>query len=46
MDFIERLFGFSPDGGSGLLELSLFAVPLIGLYLVLKARRMGTRRKP
>jgi hypothetical protein len=26
MQFIERLFGISPDSGSGLLELSLVAI--------------------
>lgn len=30
MDFIERLFGIAPDGGSGLTELLLFVV-LIGI---------------
>jgi hypothetical protein len=34
MDFIEQLFGISPDGGSGSLELMLFLVPLIGLLLL------------
>lgn len=29
MDFIERVFGFSPDGGSGATELMLFAVPVL-----------------
>ena len=27
MDFIERIFGFSPDGGSGAFELLLLAAP-------------------
>jgi hypothetical protein len=33
MDFIEKLFGLSPDGGNGVFELTLFAIPciLIGL---------------
>jgi hypothetical protein len=33
MDFIEKLFGLSPDGGSGALEVSLLAIPffLLGL---------------
>jgi len=26
MDFIERLFGVAPDGGSGLLEAAYFVV--------------------
>ena len=29
MDFIERLFGVSPDGGNGVLELSLFLIPCL-----------------
>jgi hypothetical protein len=29
MDFIEKIFGFSPDGGDGSLELLLFAVPVV-----------------
>lgn len=40
MDFIERLFGIAPDGGSGSLEFFLFAVPIAGLcYLVYRRRR-------
>jgi hypothetical protein len=30
MDFIEQLFGFSPDGGNGTLELSL----ILGAFFV------------
>jgi len=29
MDFIERIFGLSPDGGDGTFELSLIIVPLL-----------------
>jgi hypothetical protein len=32
MDFIERLFGVSPDGGSGSLELTLFIIPILIAY--------------
>jgi hypothetical protein len=45
MDFIERIFGISPDGGSGLFELILIVVPLLGtaaLYL----RRTWRRARP
>jgi hypothetical protein len=43
MDFIERIFGFAPDGGSGSLELLLFAIPLAGIaYLIVRRQR---RRK-
>lgn len=44
MDFIERLFGIAPDGGSGSLEFLLFALPIAGIcYLVVKRRQ--SRRK-
>ena len=33
MNFIEQLFGISPDAGSGLLEAYLIAVPLGVLVL-------------
>jgi hypothetical protein len=50
MDFIERLFGVSPDGGSGLFEFLLFAVPLAGIaWLMLRrcaARRRDHRDEP
>ena len=39
MDFIERIFGISPDGGSGSLELLLFAIPIVGIMLVAMLRR-------
>jgi hypothetical protein len=29
MDFIEQLFGFSPDGGSGSFELLLILAPFL-----------------
>jgi hypothetical protein len=38
VDFIERIFGVSPDGGSGSLEVMLFALPVVAIYLVY---RMG-----
>jgi hypothetical protein len=28
MDFIEQIFGFSPDGGSGSFEVALIVVPI------------------
>jgi hypothetical protein len=30
VDFIESIFRISPDGGSGLLELLLFVIPIAG----------------
>lgn len=45
MDFIERIFGFAPDGGSGAFEFILFLVPLIGVcYLALVRMRRARRR--
>ena len=41
MDFIERWFGISPDGGSGLTELSY--VLLLALVIVLLFRRAIVR---
>lgn len=45
MDFIERIFGISPDGGSGAFEFFLFAVPIIGLYLLYKSRSHARKEK-
>jgi preprotein translocase subunit YajC len=43
MDFIERIFGFSPDGGSGTFEMLLFLIPIAGIaYFIVKRRQ----RKP
>lgn len=39
MDFIERIFGFSPDGGDGSFEFLLFAIPLAGIAYLLWRRR-------
>jgi hypothetical protein len=39
MDFVERIFGVSPDGGSGSLEFLLLVIPIAGLFVVLKAYR-------
>lgn len=45
MDFIERIFGISPDGGSGAFEFLLFALPIAGIIYLLLRRRQRTRRK-
>lgn len=44
MDFIERIFGVSPDGGSGSLEVLLFLIPILGLYALYRARSRRNRR--
>lgn len=42
MDFIERVFHVSPDGGSGTLELLLVLVPVL-VVLALTAARLSRR---
>jgi hypothetical protein len=44
MDFIERIFGIAPDGGSGTFEMLLFLIPLAGLYLIYRFGTQGRRR--
>jgi hypothetical protein len=44
MDFIERIFGTAPDGGSGVLELLLFVVPVAGIFAVAQYRKLRRRR--
>ncbi len=39
MDFIERIFGFSPDAGSGAAELILVAIPVLILASIAAYRR-------
>jgi hypothetical protein len=38
MDFVEKLLGFSPDGGSGMTELGLLSVPLLVLAILIARR--------
>jgi hypothetical protein len=45
MDFIERIFGFSPDGGDGSFEFMLFAIPIAGIVYLLVRRRRSRRRQ-
>ena len=47
MDFIERVFGFAPDGGSGSLEFLLFAIPVAGIaYLLWRRRQKSGPTRP
>jgi hypothetical protein len=42
MNFIEQVFGISPDGGSGVLEFMLVLVPVLTvgvIYTVMAIRR-------
>jgi len=44
MDFIERLFGIAPDGGSGAIELTLFLIPIVGLSAWVAWRKRTPRK--
>lgn len=44
MDFIERLFGIAPDGGSGWFEFLLFAIPLAGIAWLWQRQRAARRK--
>jgi hypothetical protein len=43
MDFIERIFGISPDGGSGAFEVLLFLIPVVGIFFLWERRRRNRR---
>jgi hypothetical protein len=45
MNFIERLLGVSPDGGSGSLEFLLLIVPGVLIQLGRVAARWSMRRR-
>jgi hypothetical protein len=45
MDFIERIFGLAPDGGSGSFEFMLFTIPIAGICYLLLRRRARLRNK-
>lgn len=45
MNFIESIFGISPDGGSGSFEFLLFAVPVAGIVYLLARSRLRDKRK-
>jgi len=36
MDYIEVIFGVSPDGGNGSIEAAIFSVCLLGIFLVVR----------
>jgi hypothetical protein len=41
MDWIERIFGVSPDGGSGALEAVYVIVAALGIAALVFRRRIG-----
>ncbi len=44
MTFLENIFGISPDGGSGTIELLLIALPM-AIYFLLRSVRKGARQR-
>ena len=46
MDFIERLFGISPDNGSGATEVSIIVALFAALGLACLLRILRRRRTP
>jgi len=45
VDFIERIFGVSPDGGSGWFEVLLFLIPVVGILVIREWRKRSARSK-
>jgi hypothetical protein len=43
MDFIEQIFGLSPDGGSGVFELVLFLIPIFAGLIFWRVKATGGR---
>jgi hypothetical protein len=44
MDWVERLFGLSPDNGDGSFELLIFLIVVLVLLLAFRQRRRIGRR--
>ncbi|HEX8012152.1 MAG TPA: hypothetical protein VF814_14660 [Casimicrobiaceae bacterium] len=44
MDFIEKILGLSPDGGSGMFELLLFVLPIAGVLIFREWRKRLARK--
>lgn len=45
MDFLETVFGFSPDAGNGSFELLLFLIPIAGIAAAARYRVRRARRR-
>jgi hypothetical protein len=45
MNFVERIFGFSPDAGSGLLEWSLLLIAFLVFMVIAVPYFLETLRK-
>ena len=44
MDFVERIFGVTPDGGSGALEVGIFCALVLVSLLILRAVRVAQKQ--
>ncbi|HTC46200.1 MAG TPA: hypothetical protein VK722_02695 [Candidatus Aquilonibacter sp.] len=44
MNFIERILGISPDGGTGTFEFLLFLIPLVGVWIFYEIKFMKSKR--
>jgi hypothetical protein len=44
MDFIERIFGISPDGGNGLVELLYLGCAILAVTLIISVLLNRRRR--
>lgn len=44
MDFIEKIFGISPDGGSGSFEVLLFLIPVVAFVIFRTWQKRSTRK--
>lgn len=45
MDFIEKLFGISPDAGSGATEIMFLLIPILLIVLICARRGLSLRKK-
>jgi len=43
MDFIEKIFGISPDGGSGTFEVLLFLIPIASIIAIRLWRKRNAK---
>jgi hypothetical protein len=45
MDFIEKIFGIAPDGGSGSLEMALILLPIVVATIIVFFRSRSQSRR-
>jgi len=44
MDFVERIFGISPDGGGGSLEAAILCALILASALLFRRSRVGQKQ--